>query len=263
MFIFYRRHRFNLCPGHCPQATDHLIHEQLCCRITQWRIPCDKVNVVGRFGILWQERPELALIGGLLGRHRREKTDAHPQRDQPDRFIDIFGPPIDDRSDFSVDEPLLHPEYGNRKNEENDTDDDDDDHCCLKFDDLEVHIQATKENSQVMLSSTLLKTSEPTPAVMRRLLAANYGMLGTKGCTVGIHPETGEVLLARRFKLSLHAAFTTLAAFLPVWLPAIAALLVLALAVAWSRLVLERHRPVEVVAGVLAGIAAGGVLQIA
>ena len=73
------------------------------------------------------------------------------------------------------------------------------DHCCLKFDDLEVHIQATKENSQVMLSSTLLKTSEPTPAVMRRLLAANYGMLGTKGCTVGIHPETGEVLLARRF----------------------------------------------------------------
>ena len=29
---------------------------------------------------------------------------------------------------------------------------DDDDHCCLKFDDLEVHIQATKENSQVMLS---------------------------------------------------------------------------------------------------------------
>ena len=76
---------------------------------------------------------------------------------------------------------------------------DDDGHCCLKFDELEVHIQATPENAQVMLYSTLLKTSEPTPVVMRRLLAANYGMLGTKGCTVGIHPETGEVLLARRF----------------------------------------------------------------
>ncbi|MBF5007507.1 type III secretion system chaperone [Diaphorobacter caeni] len=76
---------------------------------------------------------------------------------------------------------------------------DDDDHCCLKFDELEVHIQATQENAQVMLYSTLAVTSEPTPAVMRRLLAANYGMLGTMGNTVGVHPETGEVLLSRRF----------------------------------------------------------------
>lgn len=89
------------------------------------------------------------------------------------------------------------------------------------------------------------------PTLLTRALALSAALVGV------------AMLLAHRFNLSLHAAFTTLAAFLPVWLPAIAALLVLALAVAWSRLVLERHRPVEVVAGVLAGIAAGGVLQIA
>jgi len=71
------------------------------------------------------------------------------------------------------------------------------------------------------------------------------------------------MLLARWLKVSLHAAFTTLAAWLPLWPTAVAGLLLLALAVAWSRLVLQRHRPAEVVAGVVLGSVAGAVLRIA
>jgi hypothetical protein len=59
-------------------------------------------------------------------------------------------------------------------------------------------------------------------------------------------------------KLSLHAAFAVFAAAL-LWPSVVAVLGVLALAagVSWSRLVLRRHTRSEVVAGLLAGAAAG------
>ena len=59
-------------------------------------------------------------------------------------------------------------------------------------------------------------------------------------------------------KLSLHAAFAVLAAAL-LWpsVPAVLALLALAAGVSWSRLVLRRHSRAEVLAGLLAGAAAG------
>lgn len=76
-----------------------------------------------------------------------------------------------------------------------------------------------------------------------------------------LHASAGilaaAVLAARWCKPSLHAAFALLAAALP-W-PHVVACLALALlvpAVAWSRLVLERHTRRDVVVGLLAGGAA-------
>jgi membrane-associated phospholipid phosphatase len=65
-------------------------------------------------------------------------------------------------------------------------------------------------------------------------------------------------LLRRWLKLSLHAAFAVFAASL-LWpsVMAVVGLLALAVAVAWSRLVLRRHTLGEVVVGLLAGGAAG------
>jgi membrane-associated phospholipid phosphatase len=59
-------------------------------------------------------------------------------------------------------------------------------------------------------------------------------------------------------KISLHAAFAAFAASL-VWPSLLAVVLVLLLAagVSWSRVVLRRHTPLEVLVGLLAGGAAG------
>jgi membrane-associated phospholipid phosphatase len=67
------------------------------------------------------------------------------------------------------------------------------------------------------------------------------------------------ILAARWCKLSLHLAFAVYAAALlaPVSWIAAAALLLLAALLAWSRLRLARHAPRDVVAGALAGLAAG------
>ena len=65
-------------------------------------------------------------------------------------------------------------------------------------------------------------------------------------------------LLRARLKVSLHAAFAVFASTL-LWPNVLAVSLGLALTagVAWSRLVLRRHSPAEVVVGLLAGAAAG------
>ncbi|MGI8560342.1 MAG: hypothetical protein ACR2J7_02665 [Luteimonas sp.] len=66
-------------------------------------------------------------------------------------------------------------------------------------------------------------------------------------------------LAARWCKLSLHLAFAVYAAALlaPVSWGVAAAVLVLAALLAWSRLQLARHAPRDLVAGALAGLAAG------
>jgi membrane-associated phospholipid phosphatase len=63
-----------------------------------------------------------------------------------------------------------------------------------------------------------------------------------------------------RLKVSMHAAFASYAASFPVaTIPALAAgLAVLALLIAWSRVVLRRHTVAEVIVGVALG-AAGGI----
>ena len=65
-------------------------------------------------------------------------------------------------------------------------------------------------------------------------------------------------LLKAAFKLSLHCAFAVYAASL-LWpsVALVAVTLVLSAAVAWSRLVLRRHTPPEVVSGLLSGAVAG------
>ncbi|MBT9488001.1 MAG: phosphoesterase [Rubrivivax sp.] len=66
------------------------------------------------------------------------------------------------------------------------------------------------------------------------------------------------LLLQRWLKLSLHVAFASYAALLawPAWGWVLAGL-ALAAGVAWSRLVLGRHRPPDLWAGALAGVAVG------
>lgn len=62
--------------------------------------------------------------------------------------------------------------------------------------------------------------------------------------------------------LSLHVAFAAFAALL--WWPSAAAtlgLLLVAAGLAWSRLVLQRHTPADVLAGATAGVVAGVVFQ--
>jgi hypothetical protein len=68
------------------------------------------------------------------------------------------------------------------------------------------------------------------------------------------------MVLRHRLKLSLHVAFSVLAAL--VWAPAVMTMLVgmlLAAGVAWSRLTLGRHTWPDVWAGAVAGGVAGGV----
>lgn len=80
---------------------------------------------------------------------------------------------------------------------------------------------------------------------------------------LGLALSAGMILVAlftaRWCKLSLHLAFAVFAALLLRELGAawMAAALLFAAAVAWSRLVLERHTPRDLVAGAVAGAAAG------
>lgn len=69
--------------------------------------------------------------------------------------------------------------------------------------------------------------------------------------------------LRHRLKVSLHAAFAVFAAAL-LWPHPYATLAIglLALGVAWSRLVLRRHTPAEVLIGMLLGLAFGAALRV-
>lgn len=76
-------------------------------------------------------------------------------------------------------------------------------------------------------------------------------------------PVLAAHALRTRMKLSLHAAYAAFA--LPLLWPqpwGVGAAAVLALGVAWSRLVLRRHTRAEVLAGLLLGAAAGALLHL-
>jgi len=66
-------------------------------------------------------------------------------------------------------------------------------------------------------------------------------------------------LATRRLKVSLHMAFATLTTTMLILIGARIGWLVLAFlpVLAWSRLSLKRHRPAELLAGVLIGVATG------
>jgi membrane-associated phospholipid phosphatase len=83
------------------------------------------------------------------------------------------------------------------------------------------------------------------------------------GVVAGVGSTALVVVVAhatrRWLKISLHVALATFAAaFLWPRLGGVFILLACAAAVAWSRLVLERHTRAEVVAGALLGLAVGG-----
>lgn len=98
------------------------------------------------------------------------------------------------------------------------------------------------------------------------LLFGGAALLGAAGAAPAVALGLGlggvlvllALVLARWLKLSLHVAFASYAALLawPAWGWMLAGL-VLAAAVAWSRLVLGRHRPPDLWAGALAGVAVG------
>lgn len=69
------------------------------------------------------------------------------------------------------------------------------------------------------------------------------------------------MLLATVCKLSLHMAFAAFAALIPGTAIALLAFGLLAAAVAWSRLQLERHVRLDLLAGLLAGAGAGIIYQ--
>ena len=123
-----------------------------------------------------------------------------------------------------------------------------------------AHVDASAGGERRDLNRALLATL----AVAALLAGALQGLSPlTRALALAAALIVAAMLLARWFQLSLHAAFTGFAALLPVWPVVIAVLLMLACAVGWSRLVLQRHRPVEVIAGIVLGIAAGSTLRIA
>jgi hypothetical protein len=124
-----------------------------------------------------------------------------------------------------------------------------------------LHVDASIPSERAQLSSR----------VGVGLLAA-AGALWLAGLHVGFAMVVGLsgliVVVGHAFrgvaKLSLHVAFAVFATFL-VWPShlASAALAVVAVSVAWSRLVLRRHVVADIILGALAGAAAGVAFRVA
>jgi membrane-associated phospholipid phosphatase len=94
------------------------------------------------------------------------------------------------------------------------------------------------------------------------LWAFGQPLLVSLGLGLGGAVVLAAHLLRRWLKLSLHASFAVYAAAL-LWPAALAAgaVLLLAVAVSWSRLALRRHTLAEVLAGLAVGAAAGWVFN--
>lgn len=116
-------------------------------------------------------------------------------------------------------------------------------------------MDASRQSERVELNVFLVLALCVSTAAAWALDAASKLILGLALAAAIV---VAALLLRTLFKLSLHVAFAIYAVFV-VWpnSTAAAAFAVLACAVAWSRLVLRRHTRIEVVAGGIAGAAAG------
>lgn len=124
-----------------------------------------------------------------------------------------------------------------------------------------AHVDASEPHERRTLNLWLLCAMAPGAAVAwwqgNGVLAAGLGV------SAGV--ILVALLLARWCKLSLHVAFAVLATMMvsEAWPWAGLVGVVFACLVAWSRLVLQRHRPRDLVVGALAGGVAGLVFLLA
>ena len=120
------------------------------------------------------------------------------------------------------------------------------------------HVDASATSERHALNVFLLGLFVATAA-----LAAWY--FGSSPATLAVLLAAAIILLALLIspwcKLSLHVAFGCFAMFVPGSLVAGVGLAGLVTAVAWSRLILGRHGRSDILAGTLAGIAAGVLFQ--
>lgn len=123
------------------------------------------------------------------------------------------------------------------------------------------HVDASVPGERRQLHRFLLPALLAAAAATWFLAAAPTvaGGLLASACIAAVAQGT-----QRWLKLSLHSAFAAFAAslFWPHWI-AVAAAAVFALAVAWSRLQLQRHRPAEVAWGLLLGASCGAGFNLA
>lgn len=119
-----------------------------------------------------------------------------------------------------------------------------------------AHVDASARHERaslnMFLAAALLAAATFAGAVMQAVHLCVALMLAA-------FPVLAALLLSRWVKASLHMAFAAFATIL-VW-PSVQAVtigLLVAVAVAWSRLVLGRHTMPDIVVGALLGFAAGG-----
>ncbi len=121
------------------------------------------------------------------------------------------------------------------------------------------HIDASRPGERIEMNALLLLLLFGTAGLLGLVSGAPYVILGLlAGGTIVVV----AVLLRRRMNLSLHVAFAAFAATL-LWpnLPALLGGALFTLALAWSRLALHRHTPLEVRLGLLVGILTGVLMQ--
>ncbi|MGB0133000.1 hypothetical protein [Dokdonella sp.] len=116
------------------------------------------------------------------------------------------------------------------------------------------HVDASVHSERTSLNVLLL-------LLLSTIAALAWLSQGMSPLTAAMALSAAIVLLAlmlsKGCKLSLHVAFIVFAAFVPGTIVAGLAFGALGAGVAWSRLRLGRHTPIDLVAGLLAGVAAG------
>ena len=118
-----------------------------------------------------------------------------------------------------------------------------------------THVDASLPHERRQLNPFVLLLLFGAATLLAATGASRHGAVGAAVAGLLV---LAALALQRKMKMSLHAAFAVFAAAL-VW-PQVAwclPMLALALGVGWSRLVLGRHTPAEVLTGLLLGALAG------